>query len=413
MKRSIAYMMVGVFLSFVLIACEREEDIPTPKFDVYNVTVEPSYNLATITCSVSSSITLEEVRAYVAKSPDFADAVSVLMVELEKGKYAGIVEGLEQASIYRIRFQVGNKWSSLQSDEQIEFQTIERDKVMPVVVTLPAKDVTYTSAVLGCTMTHEQADKILECGFIYGNDPGLSILKDMIKVCKQSGDGFSASMANLRHSTTYYVRAYLITEVGLVYGNEICFSTDNIFEPLDLGLSVKWGQVNVGAGSPLSCGSYFAWGETKPKEEYSWETYKFSINETFSKYNSEDGLVVIEAVDDAATINLGGNWRIPTREEWQELIDSCVWTSYNGYYKVTSKVNNRSIFLYEGGYRKSTGGLINALFYWSSSLCEENMSSAYGLYMSWWHNPDNVLEMVVGTSYERYIGMPVRPVWNE
>ena len=413
MKKSIAYILVSIFFSFILIACEREEGIPTTKLDIYDVTIEPSYSLATITCEVRSSITVEDVRAYVAQSSDFAEAISVVMIEQEEGKYAGIVEGLEQASTYYIRFQAGNKWSSLQGDTCIEFQTIERGKVEPIIITQSPKDVTFMSASLACTMTHEQCDKILECGFIYGNASGLSVLKDMKKVCKQSGDGFSTSMVDLRHSTTYYVRAYVITEVGLAYGNEVCFSTDNIYEPQDLGLSVKWAQVNVGAGSPLSCGSYFAWGETKPKEEYSWETYKFSINETFSKYNSEDGLVVIEAVDDAATINLGGNWRIPTREEWQELIDSCVWTSYNGYYKVTSKVNNRSIFLYEGGYRKSTGGLINALFYWSSSLCEENMSSAYGLYMSWWHNPDNVLEMVVGTSYERYIGMPVRPVWNE
>jgi hypothetical protein len=213
----------------------------------------------------------------------------------------------------------------------------------------------------------------------------------------------------------------VITEVGLAYGNEVCFSTDNIYEPQDLGLSVKWGQVNVGAGSPLSGGSHFAWGEVSGKSGivqdlyYTWNTYKhWDVTESnMIKYNEEDGLITLEAVDDAATMNIGVNWRIPTREEWQELIDSCVWTWYTGYYKVTSKVNNKSIFLYEGGYRKSTGGLINALFYWSSSLCEENMSSAYGLYMSWWHNPDNVLEMVVGTSYERYIGMPVRPVWNE
>lgn len=409
MKKSIAHILVGVLLSFVLMACEREEGIPTTKLEISNVAVEPSYSLATITCDIRSSITLEEVRVYVAKSPDFADAVSVLMLELVEGKYAGIVEGLEQASTYYIRFQVGNKWSSLQGDKHIEFQTVEKDKIEPAIVTQPPKDVTFMSASIGCNITHE--DKILECGFIYGNVSGLSILKDIKKVCKPSGDSFSASMVDLQHSTTYYVRAYVITEVGLAYGNEVCFSTDNIYEPQDLGLSVKWGQVNVGAGSPLSGGSHFAWGEVSGKSGivqnsyYTWNTYKhWDVTESnMIKYNEEDGLITLEAVDDAATMNIGVNWRIPTREEWQELIDSCVWTWYTGYYKVTSKVNNKSIFLYEGGCSKGGGRSLNGLYYWSSSLYNQDVRRAYALYRNG----------KVGNDYERYIGMPVRPVWNE
>ena len=409
MKKSIAYILVSIFLSFMLIACEREEGIPTVKLDIYDVTVEPSYSLATITCEVRSSITVEDVRAYVAQSSDFAEAISVVMIEQEEGKYAGIVEGLQQASTYYIRFQVGNKWSSLQGDKHIEFQTVEKDKIEPAIVTQPPKDVTFMSASIGCNITHE--DKILECGFIYGSASGLSILKDIKKVCKPSGDSFSASMVDLRHSTTYYVRAYVITEVGLAYGNEVCFSTDNIYEPQDLGLSVKWGQVNVGAGSPLSGGSHFAWGEVSGKSGilqdlyYTWNTYKhWDVTESnMIKYNEEDGLITLEAVDDAATMNIGVNWRIPTREEWQELIDSCVWTWYTGYYKVTSKVNNKSIFLYEGGCSKGGGRSLNGLYYWSSSLYNQDVRRAYALYRNG----------KVSNDYERYIGMPVRPVWNE
>ena len=409
MKKSIAYILVSIFLSFMLIACEREEGIPTVKLDIYDVTVEPSYSLATITCEVRSSITVEDVRAYVAQSSDFAEAISVVMIEQEEGKYAGIIEGLQQASTYYIRFQVGNKWSSLQGDKHIEFQTVEKDKIEPAIVTQPPKDVTFMSASIGCNITHE--DKILECGFIYGNASGLSILKDIKKVCKPSGDSFSASMVDLRHSTTYYVRAYVITEVGLAYGNEVCFSTDNIYEPQDLGLSVKWGQVNVGAGSPLSGGSHFAWGEVSGKSGivqdlyYTWNTYKhWDVTESnMIKYNEEDGLITLEAFDDAATMNIGVNWRIPTREEWQELIDSCVWTWYTGYYKVTSKVNNKSIFLYEGGCSKGGGRSLNGLYYWSSSLYNQDVRRAYALYRNG----------KVSNDYERYIGMPVRPVWNE
>ena len=121
------------------------------------------------------------------------------------------------------------------------------------------------------------------------------------------------------------------------------------------------------------------------------------------KYNEEDGLTALEAVDDAATMNMGENWRTPTREEWQELIDSCVWTWYTGYYKVTSKVNNKSIFLYEGGCSKGGGRSLNGLYYWSSSLYNQDVRRAYALYRNG----------KVSNDYERYIGMPVRPVWNE
>ena len=70
---------------------------------------------------------------------------------------------------------------------------------------------------------------------------------------------------------------------------------------------------------------------------------------------------------------------------------------------MTSKVNNKSIFLYEGGYSKGMGRLLNGLYYWSSSLCDQDMRRAYALYSNG----------KVGNDYERYIGMPVRPVWNE
>ena len=120
------------------------------------------------------------------------------------------------------------------------------------------------------------------------------------------------------------------------------------------------------------------------------------------KYNEEDGLITLEAVDDAATMNIGVNWRIPTREEWQELIDSCVWTMYNGYYKVTSKVNNKSIFLYEGGYSKGMGRLLNGLYYWSSSLYTNSSDNAYYL--------GSYSDKLYEYYFYRYFGLPVRAV---
>lgn len=130
-----------------------------------------------------------------------------------------------------------------------------------------------------------------------------------------------------------------------------------IGEAVDLGLSVKWSSVNVGASSPEDNGNYYAWGETETKDVYSWATYKFMDHETEGKKDSQrgvtkytfadsynygiwyqsgvfvgDGKTTLESADDAAAANWGGKWRMPTAAEWEELSNNCylVWTSdYN------------------------------------------------------------------------------------
>ena len=131
-------------------------------------------------------------------------------------------------------------------------------------------------------------------------------------------------------------------------------------EAVDLGLSVKWANVNVGAISPEDYGDYFAWGETELKTDYSWSTYKFELgtdeNGPFSKYvtNSSYGTVdnktVLDPEDDAAHVNWGGSWRMPTDAEWTELRTKCTWTwtsEVNGM--LVTGPNGKSIFLPAAG----------------------------------------------------------------
>ena len=162
-------------------------------------------------------------------------------------------------------------------------------------------------------------------------------------------------------------------------------------QAVDLGLSVKWANMNVGATNPEGYGDYFAWGETATKTTYNWSTY-FDTNDggsTFTKYNNNGGKTVLDPEDDAARVNWGGSWRMPTKAEWQELLSNCTWTStkqngINGY-KVTSKkagYTDKFIFLPEtvkpyifaisgiGGF----GGC-----YWSSSLYEGSSDGAWFL----------------------------------
>ena len=97
-------------------------------------------------------------------------------------------------------------------------------------------------------------------------------------------------------------------------------------QAVDLGLSVKWSSLNLGAVSPEDYGAYFAWGETETKSDYSWLTYKWGTSPTtLKKYNTKrskgtvDNKTVLDPEDDVVHVKLGGKWRMPTDAEWKEL----------------------------------------------------------------------------------------------
>jgi len=97
---------------------------------------------------------------------------------------------------------------------------------------------------------------------------------------------------------------------------------ENGHEYVDLGLpsGLKWAATNVGASQPTEYGDYFAWGETQKKESYSEEAYAFGSDlKKPSKYNAQDKKAVLDSSDDAAQVNWGGKWRMPTRDECLEL----------------------------------------------------------------------------------------------
>ena len=172
------------------------------------------------------------------------------------------------------------------------------------------------------------------------------------------------------------------------------FDASITYNAVDLGLpsGTLWADRNVGADSPEAYGDYFAWGETEPKSTYNWITYKWcngSIDTqtkycTKSSYGTVDGKTVLDLEDDAAYVNMGSEWRMPTYAELEELKTKCTWkwTTQNGVYgrKVTGP-NSNSIFLPAagqcGGSDFSYGGTYG--YYWSSSLYESNPSSVYDL----------------------------------
>ena len=203
----------------------------------------------------------------------------------------------------------------------------------------------------------------------------------------------------LAQTLKLYLSDKQVVEYSVEKVDSLVFTDDTAetHEYVDLGLpsGTLWATCNVGANSPEDWGDYFAWGETEPKNEYSWSTYKYCKGSddtmtkycTSSSYGTVDNKTELEAIDDAATVNWGSEWQIPSYKQCRELINSSytttTWTTLNGKYgrKITSKSNGNSIFLPAAGYRNGTF-LYDAgshCYYWSRSLSTGYSDYAYEL----------------------------------
>ena len=189
-----------------------------------------------------------------------------------------------------------------------------------------------------------------------------------------------------------------------------------IHEFVDLALPsrTKWATSNLGASKPEEIGGYYAWGEVATKENYSLDNYKWWDGNKFTKYctDSEMGIVdnkmTLDSDDDAVRYNCGGNWRMPTRDDIQELKDNCSWEwavvdSVPGY-KVTGS-NGNSIFLPAGGAFVGSEKLDEGFgYYWLASLDDVNYGDAFAYCLG-------VNYYDVGfTCHERSNGLQIRPV---
>ncbi|MDO5442962.1 MAG: Ig-like domain-containing protein [Bacteroidia bacterium] len=212
-------------------------------------------------------------------------------------------------------------------------------------------------------------------------------------------------------------------------------------EYVDLGLSVKWATCNLGALKPEESGGWYAWGETKAycerdlsnttnysysgiyaKTYYFWDSYKYCNGSQYglTKYctspymGTVDNKTALEPEDDAAAVALGGDWRIPTRDEWDELCNNCsrTWTQdYNGTgipgLIMTSRIEgykNSSIFLPAAGAisKSRLQDYATLGVYWSSTMNSEFCEPYCCL----------TTEHFSTFTCFRYYGYPIRPVKN-
>ena len=213
---------------------------------------------------------------------------------------------------------------------------------------------------------------------------------------------------------------------------------------VDLGLAsgLLWAKCNLGTTEPTELGDHYAWGETSTKKKYSAETYKhykwadYKLKR-IKKYNAEDGKTVIDPDDDAARVNLGVGYRIPTQEDWKELLDECNWqavtitlpeimnpsqTKTIARWKVTGPSGNSIILPMTGGF-EFAGGYShndkNNTYYTTANLSpaeklpdDDKYREAVALTWSFFAESDGSAKYPWFASTRRVFGIVVRPVFD-
>lgn len=307
---------------------------------------------------------------------------------------------LSVGTTYYIRAFATNKNGTSYGEEE-KFTTYDYSK--PTLTTTEAKDITYTSAVVGGNITSDGGKSVIERGVVYSTS-GLPTTSDRKVVNGSSKGWFTCDITDLQENTTYYIRAYAINDKGTAYGDQISFRTKssrgvkNGHEWVDLGLSVKWATCNIGANTPSDYGGYYRYGETTPRSQYS------------AKYNGPMS-------ENVASSLWGIGWRLPTAEEVHELARkcTCTYTSQNGIRgcKITGP-NGSSIFIPLAGYIHESGSAVKYRgeqgFYWTAT---RNYKSAYNS----WHvlkiypSPTGIGECYQwGNVQYGSFALPIRPV---
>ena len=252
------------------------------------------------------------------------------------------------------------------------------------------------------------------------------------------GPKFTVKLENLRDNTTYYYCPYVedIDNNTSITGAVKSFKTlAEVHEIIDLGLSVKWRNRNVGAEKAEDSGDYFAWAVNRPyyrngeaqSQSPNWEynrkggydltSYPFAntAEEKLTKYCTDadygplDGIDTIEKADDPAFFALGQDWRVPIRQEWDELLSECdwEWDRFRKGYVVKSRregYKNDELFLPAAGGREGTSLVEqgNCAFYWTASLNSDFPFNAWHLYFD-----SDGREI---HNFDRCYGCSVRPV---
>lgn len=400
-------------------------EILLDKATIPTVSTEGVQDVTGTTASLSGSIIsnggmdLIEAGFYYGKDKD---ALQKVIANIEGKLLTSTIMGLSPETEYHFkayaRNAIGESVGEIKSFKTTAWQ-------LPEVNTLEAINISATSAILNASIDSD-AEHIESCGFYIGKNKF-----EMTKCYAINGEYFFYEAKNLTPCTQYYYKAFVADSKNEKVGEQKTFTTNmltyNGIEYVDLGLpsGLKWASVNLGASSMDDVGAYFSWAETKSKEKFAINNYKYakiSSSETsggtttntyeFTKYTSADGLKQLEQSDDAAYAIWNGKWRMPTYEEFKELESTCswIWTKIDDQegYKIVGP-NGSYIFLpFYGYYGQYWYGEVfhnDCTYYWSSDLRYSTAySNAYCLKI------DSSSTSFVG--FPRYYGALVRPVFE-
>ena len=260
------------------------------------------------------------------------------------------------------------------------------------VTTYTPQDVTATTVICGGDAIVTQGLSLTEIGICWSKEQNPTA--DQLHLSTTVwNEPFVCKITNLEPDTKYYVRSYALRGLVYYYGEEKSFTTLEGYDYVNLGLpsGTLWATCNIGAADSDDRGDVFAWAETQPREypNFSgWSNYKYCEGDynKLTKYCTcyefgyngfTDNLTVLEAMDDAAAINWGDDWYIPTKTQWEELIQNTTneWTTLNGVNgRLFTASNGNTLFLPGMGHSIDTvkGRESYPGFYWTSSLFTDN-----------------------------------------
>jgi len=306
-----------------------------------------------------------------------------------------------QQAIVKFKLQkptgTGTEWGDLFATKLI----VSDKNTGKLVQSIDAKSGTKTYGHVALTPTNSTS-------YIYYAALNLDGTSDiMLQAFDSNGNLYTYEKSNV----TFTKGSYYIVNVKMTV----------LTEAVDLGLSVKWATMNIGATSVTDPGKYFAWGATKPGTTFTWSNTPYYTGDgtthSWSKYTTNES--TLDATDDAAVQNWGGNWRMPTYTEWTELlnVDNCTCTWVANYNEsgisgalITSKKSgytDKSIFLPASGYYDVTTGALTSsdkAYCWIPLLYYGGENGSNALYVDFASGSYGV------QNKERADGMPIRPV---
>ena len=385
MKRKVIYkvniMALLVFLPVMLYMCKNSkysdfiindaEGIQEPitptvtTNEVTDITITSAICGGNVTADGGAEVTARGVCWSTSQNPTISDSHTT--DGSGTGSYTSNITGLNAGTTYYVRAYATNSEGTSYGSRK-SFTTTQHYEP-PTVTTNDVTGITETTAVCGGNVTADGGAEITARGVCWSTSQNPTISDS--HTTDGSGTGsFTSNMTGLTENTVYYIRAYATNSYGTSYGSQKSFTTNgqiNVHDFVDLGLpsELKWATCNVGASLPSEYGNYYAWGEIEP------------------------------------------NWRMPTKSEFEELIEECEWEwtseGENRGYRVTGP-NGNSIFLPAAGRRYGTSLNLAGSYgrYWSSTPYESSTQYAYYLrFLSGNH----------GTRWDyRYYGQSVRPV---